>query len=297
MSKAAFEKKLAAIEALRREGAGAAEPLRKALRERNNYVVAKAAGVAEFLELRELVPDLLVAFERFFQKAVETDPQCWAKNALAKALKNLEYAEAEPFLRGLAHQQWEPVWGGREDTATTLRGACLHALAGCGLPSFDLLSHLGGALADGAKVVRMEAARAIAAAGVVDGALLLRLKARVGDKEPEVTGQCLSALIGMELRGSVPFVAGFLGDDDLDVRMEAAAALSESKDGAAIAGLERYWGTLRETGDRRAVLKLLAFSPAREAGALLQKIGADESDGLAGEAKELWRGSRHAASS
>lgn len=293
MSKQAFEIKIAAVEALRREPERAEGELRKALRERNNFLVSKAAAVAEALDLRALKPDLVAAFERFLHDPVKSDPQCWAKNAIAKALKNLEHDDAAVFLRGVEHQQWEPVWGGREDTATTLRGACAHALIGCGMPNLELLSVLGDLLVDHAAVVRAEAARAIGASGVVEGTLLLRLKVRAGDPEPQVTGQCFSALIGMGLRGAVPFVTGFLDADDPAVRMEAAGALAESREDEAIAPLATFWPRLRDPRDKEALLNLLAFSPAHAAGDLLWKIGADESDSLAAQAMELLRGSRH----
>ena len=66
---------------------------------------------------------------------LKRDPQCWGKNAVAKALKELEHREAAPYLRGTAHIQMEPVWGGQQDTAGPLRGICLLALPAC--PDID----------------------------------------------------------------------------------------------------------------------------------------------------------------
>ena len=109
--------------------AGAA--LRKALADRVNLVVAKAARVAAEMGLRELVPDLAGAFDRLFENAAARDPQCWGKNAIAKALVDLGYRESPPFVRGARHVQMEAVWGGREDTAAALRATCLLALPAC----------------------------------------------------------------------------------------------------------------------------------------------------------------------
>src|SRR5579863_10523793 len=103
--------------------AEAVPALRKALPDRVNLVVAKAAKIAAQLQERELIPDLLRAFDRLFEKPVERDPQCWGKNALAIALRDLGYQSSAPFLCGLRHIQMEPVWGGREDTAQVLRAA------------------------------------------------------------------------------------------------------------------------------------------------------------------------------
>ncbi|HEY2381216.1 MAG TPA: hypothetical protein VGK48_08530, partial [Terriglobia bacterium] len=97
-------------------------PLRKALRDRVNVVVAKAASISAELQLHALLPDLLAAFERLFDKPRESDPQCWGKNAIAKALKDLDYSESATFLRGVRHIQMEPVWDGEIDTAGVLRG-------------------------------------------------------------------------------------------------------------------------------------------------------------------------------
>jgi hypothetical protein len=91
------------------------------LAHRNNFIVAKAADLVRDFRMADLVPDLLLAFDRFFENPVKTDPQCWAKNALSRALAAFEYQEPEIFLRGMRHIQMEPVWGGRSDTAGTLR--------------------------------------------------------------------------------------------------------------------------------------------------------------------------------
>src|SRR5579872_6795460 len=111
--------------------AEAATALRKALADRVNLVVAKAAKLTAELRLGDLLPDLLRAYGRLFEKPAERDPQCWGKNSLAKALVALDCREAAPYLRGIHHIQMEPVWGGEEDTAATLRGTCALALPAC----------------------------------------------------------------------------------------------------------------------------------------------------------------------
>lgn len=102
--KEAFERKLEALAALRsvpREQA--VEPARKALRDRSNYVVSKAATIAGEMGIAELIPDLVRAFDRFMTDPVKTDPQCWAKNAIVKALKDLNHDDPIVFLRGIEH--------------------------------------------------------------------------------------------------------------------------------------------------------------------------------------------------
>ena len=130
MHRTALDKKVACLHALRSAGdrAAAHEPLRRALNDRNNYIVGRAAAIIGELRLEELIPDLLVAFDRFFEEPVKADPQCLAKNAIAQALKDLGHHAAAAYVRGIVHVQLEPTWGGRADSAAALRGTC--ALAG-----------------------------------------------------------------------------------------------------------------------------------------------------------------------
>ena len=117
-----FDEQIGALDALRQlADEDKLEPLRKALGNRNNFLVAKAADLAREFRLPQLTPDILSAFDRFFENPEKTDPQCWAKNALSRALAAFEHQDPEVFLRGMRHIQLEPVWGGRSDTAGTLR--------------------------------------------------------------------------------------------------------------------------------------------------------------------------------
>src|SRR5712671_2183753 len=71
--------------------AEALPPLRKALNDKANLIVAKAAKIAGELMIRELLPDLLAAYGRLFDDPVKRDTQCWGKNAIAKALHDMDY--------------------------------------------------------------------------------------------------------------------------------------------------------------------------------------------------------------
>jgi hypothetical protein len=142
MAHRGFDDQMAALEALRdRElDTDAVALIKKSLANRSNFLVAKAARLAEDGGLADLVPDLSAAYDRFFTNAEKTDPQCWAKNALSRALAKLECRDKDVFLRGLRHHQMEPTWGGRSDTAGTLRGTCAHALVACnGLDNKELI--------------------------------------------------------------------------------------------------------------------------------------------------------------
>jgi HEAT repeat protein len=143
--KRSFEEQIAALDALRQlPPEECVEPLRKAFAHRNNFVVARAADLIRGFNLMQLSPELLIAFDRFFEDSVKTDPQCWAKNAISRALAVFEHQDAAVFLRGMEHIQLEPAWGGSSDSAGTLRATCALALVQCrSLVEADLLA-LGG---------------------------------------------------------------------------------------------------------------------------------------------------------
>ena len=226
-AKRRFNEQLAALEQLRHQPPQACiEPLRKALAHRSNYMVAKAADVVRELRLAELIPELLAAFDRFFTNPVKTDPQCWAKNALSRALAALDFQDADIFLRGMRHVQLEPVWGGHSDTAATLRGTCALALVPCrALSENDVLSYLIDLFADKEKSVRVEAARAVESVGSPSAALLLRLRAALGGDEPEVLGACYNGIVHLGGTAAIPWVSRFLSTAD-DAAAEAAMAIA-----------------------------------------------------------------------
>jgi len=244
-----FDRELAELEALSealKAGAGAdaaqVEHLRKALTHRNNFLVSKAAKLVADAELFALLPDVLAAFDRFFIDAVKSDPQCWAKNALAKTLVKLEHRDKDTYLRGMKHHQDEPVWNGSSDTAGALRGTCTHALVDCpGISDAELLTALLEPMTDADKTVRVEAARAIGQVGGPSAALILRLRALLGpalrdQDEPEVLGAVYSALLSIEGARAIPLVSSYLEEGD-DLAAEAAFALANVRASEALAAL------------------------------------------------------------
>ncbi len=234
-----FEEQLAALDALRQLPPEAAiDPLRKALANKNNFVAGKAADLIRSFNLSQLIPELLTAFHRFFEDPIKTDPQCWAKNAISKALAAFEHQDAAVFLRGMKHIQPEPSYGGPSDSAGTLRATCALALVQCrSLLETDLLAHLIELLGDKDKSVRAEVVRAIEQVGSPSAALLLRLRAILGsqpnptslnrepNEEPEVLGACYSGILSIEGPSAIPWIARFLADSN-DPAAEAALAIA-----------------------------------------------------------------------
>jgi HEAT repeat protein len=277
MASRRIEEHLEALNRLRTGTAEVAVPaVRRALTDRSNVVAAKAAKVAVEMSARDMIPDLLSAFERLFEDAVKRDPQCWAKNEIARALRDFDYGEAAPFLRGAKWVQKEPVWGGEADTAGTLRGICLLALPGCaGMRRETILRLLVDALVEDDPAVRADAARAISAMGGEDAALVLRLKARTGDKEPAVTGQVFESLLAVERSEGLEFVGGFLRPEGGEAAEEAALAIGGSRMEKGVDVLAQAWEHARGEEYRTAILRALGISRQQAAIGFLKRVEAE----------------------
>ena len=261
-----FDAELAALGALRGVSAEAARPeLARALKQRNNLLAARAADLVLHHQLTELLPDLAAAFGRFLENAAKSDPQCWAKNALAKALAAFEYQEPELFLTGMRHMQLEPVWGGSADTAGPLRGTCALALAQCRtLSSHRVLACLTPLFADKEVSVQVNTARAVEQIGTDSAALLLRLRAELGSGEPELLGTCYSGVLALEGAAAIPWVARFLAAED-DLASEAAMALAQTHTAEALEVLRATFAAARDTRFREILLAAVALTRQPEA--------------------------------
>src|ERR1700719_1917807 len=64
--------------------------IEKYLADEHFRVVARAATLAGERALHERLPDLLSAYARFLVEPIKQDPHCIAKQAIARALVNLE---------------------------------------------------------------------------------------------------------------------------------------------------------------------------------------------------------------
>jgi HEAT repeat protein len=287
MSKQAFNLRLEALEAVRAhlDPESARQALARALKDRNNYLVARAAAITADLRLDLLIPELLTAFDRFMTDPIRSDPHCLAKMAIASALRELGHHGAPVYLRGIRHVQLEPAWGGRADTAAGLRGTCALALVDCPLDDLEILTYLTDALADPDKTVRIDAARALEQLNRPEGGLLLRLKALIGDPDLDVMGQCFSSMLSLAPTAVVAFISRFLKSASEDVQLEAASALAQCRDPEAIQVLREYWqDPLVALEVRQALLINLGASPLPEAADFLLGVVAREPAALAGTA-------------
>ena len=291
-----IEQQLDALSVLRAQGPTepAITALRNALTSPTNLIIAKAAAIAADLMVYPLLPDLCAAFHRLFDNATRTDPQCWGKNAIAKALKDLGHSESNEFLRGFHHVQMEPVWGGQQDTAAVLRSTCALALVQCtDITRLDTLRHLINLFTDASAPVRTDVARAFEQLAGPEAALLLRLKARIGDQDAAVTGQVLESLLGLEQDTAVSFVAEFLHARG-DIAEEAVLALGASRLPAAVEILKQTWMESRMLVPHDVLLR--AISSSRQECAIefllnLVRAGREREATAAIAALELHRGS------
>lgn len=244
--------------------------LRKTLTHKSNFLVSKAARLVADAELLALLPDVLAAYDRFFTDAAKTDPQCWAKDALSKALVKLGHRTVAEYLRGMRHHQMEPSFGPPVDTAGALRGTCTHALVDCpGISDSDLLTALLEPLTDIDKTVRMEAARAISQVGGVSAMLILRLRAMLGpgesaQEEPEVLGEVYRSLLSLEGAHAIPIVASRLEPGD-DLAAEAAFALADLRTPEALKPLLARLSEGPDTWFAAVLLSAIALTRLPEA--------------------------------
>jgi HEAT repeat protein len=228
------EAKLAALRKLRGEPSSPEmlQVLRSRLRDPSNLVAAEAAEIAGEARLTDLAPDLVEAFEHFLDKL------CRAKIAIVEALNKMEFTEEDFYWRGARYVQPEPAWGGPRDTAVPVRVGCAFGLVR--LRQRGALPLLVDMLADPEKAARAGAAQALVYSGTEAAGLLLRLKARLGDPEPEVLSECFGGILELVPDQGVSFVAEFLATADEAVQEAALLALGSSRRPAAFEVLRDF---------------------------------------------------------
>jgi HEAT repeat protein len=282
-ARASIDEKLAMLRQLRGQPLTADQKteLLKRIGDRSNLVVAAAAAIAGENALVELAKDLEAAFDRFLVNPLKDDKLCRAKIAIVEALDKMEHQDSELFRKAARHVQLEPVWGGSEDTATPLRAAALVALARTeGSRSLPVLVD---AMADPAKDVRIAAAVALGAVATESAGLVLRLKARVGDSDPDVLSECLCGLLTVDPKDNLEIVSEFLDPTNAAACEAAVLALGKSRLPEALEPLKACLQKSFSSTLRQQVL--LAIAILRRPNAmdfLLELLGSEsEADAIA----------------
>ena len=234
--------------------------LRSALQDDSNRVVAKAAEIVGQRELIEFRDELRSLWPRFLSDPLESDKGCHAKTAILDALSQLGFDDPDFYLDGIRYRQLEPGWPKASDTAINLRGSSAFALARSHLIGLrSKLIALTDLLADSERLARVHAVNALVDVGHDSVIPLLRVKARCGDGEAEVTGACLAGLLRLDLRESIPFVGQFLHGSE-SVVCEAAVALGECNHGDAVALLIQALDRTEESDLQESLLVAIGLS-------------------------------------
>ena len=254
-----LEEALSSLKAIRNDltSEDAVSTLRQVLQSRFSIAVAQATKLVGDAELYDLQIELVKAFGRFMQKPADTDPGCKAKEAIAETLYRQEFSDEDIFLQGIHHVQMEKTWGKSVDTAAGLRGICALGLVRMNYP--NVMVELADLLADPDPSARANAARAIAYTENREGIPLLRLKAHVGDANPQVLSECFLGLLKLDPDPSLPFVAQFLQTDAGELSEMAALALGESRLEAAFSILQNGWQHSPSESFRRTSLMAIAM--------------------------------------
>jgi HEAT repeat protein len=253
---------LSALEAEIDDDAAARE-LKAYLSNRSNLVVAKAAKIARARGLSQLVPDLVNAFEKLMTDPAKLDKRCAALTEIAMALYEMDYSEPDVYRKGIAHVQMEPSFGPPVDAAAALRGICAQGLVRTRDPR--ALEHVVTLLADSQAPARVGAVRALSTNGGEASALVLRLKALLGDRDIEVIAECFSGLLTAQRDGVVEFVAGFADLDGEETCEAAILALGDSRLSKAVEFLKEKYGRTARASTRKALLLALATSRDEDA--------------------------------
>ncbi len=263
--KEAFQK----ITKLRDEGNSpeAVIELKTIVEKQSGMVVAKAAPlIAEWYETA-LCDDLERCFYRLSENGADRDPQCWGKVAIIKALHDLLWQDSGVYISGCKTVQLEPVRGGYEDSAVSLRIASIEALMQRAVTDTTVLMEiLADLIADDSRRVRAEAVRASIYGPAEIVGPMLRLKIRIGDEDARVLGNCFDALLAkVPSQASVDLVSGFLFEEDEILAAEAMASLASSSLPEAIQKVTSNYDEFEDEQLQRILLTSLGASPAQEA--------------------------------
>ena len=258
--------------------------VKNALKDKSNFVVAKAAAWAGELLLYDLIPDLVLCYERFLVRPLESDKTCAAKKAIVKALYALDYDSAKFYRAGLSYRQLEPVWGGHVDTAVEVRCTCAFALASTDSPRvmIDLIELLH----DEDYIARSAAIKAMELLVPYHAELVIRDKILHGDVEGPVMSQCFSSLVKVASEDALDFTARHLDHEKPALREAAALALGECRmEDALVILIEACDEALTQTSAyRKPLLQAIALHRNDKAYSYLLKLIESDDTNLGCEA-------------
>lgn len=238
------------------QSADSRKDLQRVLRGKQGYLISVAARALSSGG-EDLRPLAIEAFDRLLEDPISRDPQCHGKLAIAQVLYDQDHTGHDPFEAGVQHVQLEPVLGGRQDTAASLRGLCLMALMVQLHPRAWVFA--GAMLADPERAARLAAVRAIDSGGRPDLAEpLLRLAFQV-EADPEVAMDCLAGLLRLDPHANLPLAQARLRGSDAEQADVASLALGAARPEGALALLARALEDTFEEGRRRTCATAIAM--------------------------------------
>ncbi len=132
------------------------------------------------------------------------------------------------------------------------------------------------AMADPEKDVRIAAAVALGAVGSESAGLVLRLKVRLGDKDPDVFSECLGGLLAVDAGENLPLVAEYLDPSNAIACEAAAMALGKSRLAEALDPLADCWRRSHSSELKRHLLLAVAILRRSAAVDFLAELVASE---------------------
>ena len=112
----------------------------------------------------------------------------------------------------------------------------------------------------------------------------MRLKLRMGDGEPEVLGECSTAILKLAGDDGLPYVLGLLSDDNPDVCIQAALALGQSRLPARLQPLRLCLSSQADLSVKDILLAAIALLRRPESTAFLVSLIAESGSDTAASA-------------
>jgi hypothetical protein len=209
--------------------------IEQALADKSWLVVAFAAELVGRHQLERHRAGLLGVWPRFADGTHKSDPGCRAKLAALTALDRLELLDPEPFLPAIRYRQYEPVFGGRVETAGPLRVRAASALLR--MRHSDGVVLAGELFAESEREVRVGIAQALGYYAIPGSDALLAHRLALADEDPAVLAECASGLLRLNADYALPRLVAWLDGEDVTLREVASVALGQHEDERAVAAV------------------------------------------------------------
>jgi HEAT repeat protein len=224
----------------------------------------------------ELAPELIEAYERLAVNPVKLDPSCAAMEAIVRALDTFEEPARAVYAHAVRHVQMSPLFDDEMeqiDLAAGLRRQAILAMVRTSDP--DALVAATDLLADPKTVARAGAANALRVIGSEAAVLLLRFRAKSGERKPDVLAECFAGLLEYSSANLDVVTQYALGEDE-QVASLAALAIADARPVGAFEVLRQAWEIQRNPQLREILLNAIAGLRTDEAvDFLIELVGRD----------------------